>query len=326
MTHFVITCLFISLAVYLLLGGADFGAGILELFTTPRKRRHDQNIVYKAIGPIWEANHIWLILAIVILFVGFPGIHQVLVTNLHIPLTLLLVGIIFRGTAFVFRHYDAVEDGSRKVYDTIFRYSSLFTTFVLGLIAGSVLGNGLQPGEMAPDFLSQYVWPWLNPFSFSVGVFTAAICAFLAASYLIGEDDDDNHVRRFKKKAQIANLVVVLSGGAVLWAGGMEFWREFVWGWGGIGIVAASAATALFWVLLKQRKFILARVWAAGQVLLIIAAMGMSRFPELIQGMDLYDHAASGSTMAALGGALIFGLLLIGPSLYYLFRVFKVAD
>lgn len=327
MIHFVIFCLFVSLTAYLLLGGADFGAGILELFTARDKRAHHQHVTYKAIGPIWEANHIWLILAIVILFVGFPKIHQTIVTQLHIPLTLLLVGIIFRGTAFVFRHYDAYKDESKQVYDTIFRYSSFVTPFFLGVIAGAVLGHSLSaPGEAPADFYAQFMAPWLNPFALSVGLFTVAICAFLAASYLIGEaPEDETHVRRFKRKAQIANLVVVLAGGLVLWSGGTDFWREFVWGIGGLGILLGSLGTVVFWLLLARRRFIAARIGAAAQVVLILLAIGAARFPELIPGMDLYAYSAEGGTIPVLGGALIGGLLLIGPALFFLFRVFKTA-
>ena len=150
MIYFVIFCLFTALATYLLLGGADFGAGILELFSPKAKRKHLQNVTYKAIGPIWEANHIWLILAVVILFVGFPSIHALMVTHLHIPLTLVLIGIIFRGTAFVFKHYDAVQDGTQVIYDRIFMYSSAFTPFFLGVAAGAVLSGGICNTRM-PD-------------------------------------------------------------------------------------------------------------------------------------------------------------------------------
>ncbi len=115
MIYFVILCLFIGIATYLLLGGADYGAGVLELFTAPKKREYHQNLTYKAIGPVWEANHVWLILVLVIVFVGFPTLHAQVMTHLHIPLTILLVGIILRGTAFVFKHYDAVHVGSQRL-------------------------------------------------------------------------------------------------------------------------------------------------------------------------------------------------------------------
>ena len=110
MDKVVIVYLVLSILLYLLLGGADFGAGIIEMFTSPKNIRRTRKTLYHAIGPIWEANHMWLIIAIVILFVGFPGIYSILSVHLHVPLVIMLMGIIARGTAFTFRHYDAVHD------------------------------------------------------------------------------------------------------------------------------------------------------------------------------------------------------------------------
>src|SRR6478609_9762603 len=125
MEYVVITYLFLSLLLYLLLGGADFGAGIVELFTSRKNKGRTRKTLYHAIGPIWEANHMWLIIAIVILFVGFPYIYTTLSIYLHIPLTIMLLGIIARGTAFVFRHYDAINDDWQFWYNRIYSISSL---------------------------------------------------------------------------------------------------------------------------------------------------------------------------------------------------------
>src|SRR6476469_5274693 len=117
MEYIVITFLFLSILLYVLLGGADFGAGIVELFTSRKNKGKTRRTLYHAIGPIWEANHMWLIIAIVILFVGFPVIYATMSVYLHIPLAIMLLGIIARGTAFAFRHYDAVVDNMQKVYN-----------------------------------------------------------------------------------------------------------------------------------------------------------------------------------------------------------------
>ena len=111
MTEVIFTILSISLLLYVLLGGADFGGGILELFT----RGKASDIVSKAIAPVWEANHVWLILVIVILFVGFPPVYSTVLTTLHIPILLALIGIIFRGSAFTFRHYDIEEEKPKAI-------------------------------------------------------------------------------------------------------------------------------------------------------------------------------------------------------------------
>src|SRR6187431_3756718 len=133
MTTVVTLYLCLSVLLYFLLGGADFGAGIIEMFTSKKNIRRTRKTLYHAIGPIWEANHMWLIIAIVILFVGFPYIYTTLSIYLHIPLTIMLLGIIARGTAFVFRHYDAIVDDMQKLYNRIFVLSSFVTPLFLGI-------------------------------------------------------------------------------------------------------------------------------------------------------------------------------------------------
>ena len=137
MLNIVIIYLWMAILLYLLLGGADFGAGIIELFTSQKNERVTRRTMYRAIGPIWEANHMWLIITIVILFVGFPRIYTTMSIHLHIPLAVMLIGIIARGTAFTFRHYDAVVDDMQEIYNHIFTWSSLITPLFLGIIAGS---------------------------------------------------------------------------------------------------------------------------------------------------------------------------------------------
>src|SRR6188508_2999375 len=144
MDKVVIVYLFLSILLYLLLGGADFGAGIIEMFTSSRHIRRTRKTLYHAIGPIWEANHMWLIIAIVILFVGFPLIYSLLSVYLHIPLVIMLMGITARGTAFTFRHYDAVQDSMQEIYNRIFVWSSFVTPLFLGIIAGSTLSGHID--------------------------------------------------------------------------------------------------------------------------------------------------------------------------------------
>src|SRR4030095_4347637 len=144
MLYVVIIYLWTAILLYLLLGGADFGAGIIELFTSKKNERLTRRTLYKAIGPIWEANHMWLIITIVILFVGFPAIYATMSVHLHIPLAIMLLGIIARGTAFTFRHYDAVVDDMQVVYNKIFVYSSFITPLFLGIIGGSAVSGHID--------------------------------------------------------------------------------------------------------------------------------------------------------------------------------------
>src|SRR3954468_20285516 len=131
----VILFLCFAILLYFLLGGADFGAGIIELFTSDPNKNRTRRTMYQAMGPIWEANHMWLIIAVVILFVGFPRIYTQMSIYLHIPILIMLMGIIARGTAFTFRNYDAIKgERTQNLYNHIFVYSSFVTPLFLGLI------------------------------------------------------------------------------------------------------------------------------------------------------------------------------------------------
>src|SRR6201995_5995328 len=174
MIYVVIIYLWLALLLYLLLGGADFGAGIIELFTSEKNKHKTRQTSYQAIGPIWEANHMWLIIAVVIMFVGFPSIYSAMCTYLHIPLLIMLLGITARGTAFSFRNYDAIKgERTQNFYNHIFVYSSFITPLFLRIIAGSVISKHIDLN--ATDFLSAYIFSWLNWFSIAVGLFTVAL-------------------------------------------------------------------------------------------------------------------------------------------------------
>jgi cytochrome d ubiquinol oxidase subunit II len=153
--------LFVSVFLYTLLGGADYGIGIIELYSSTKNRDKTKKAAYRVIGPVWEVNHIWLIITIVILWVGFPAIFNVIMIHLHIPITLALLGIISRGVAFVFRHYDAVLDKSQDVYDRIFEWSSVLTPMVLGVCFGSLLAGEIPVGEdlNSNSFYDLYIAP-----------------------------------------------------------------------------------------------------------------------------------------------------------------------
>jgi cytochrome d ubiquinol oxidase subunit II len=250
MLYVVIAFLCFAILLYFLLGGADFGAGIIELFTSTNNKSRTRRTMYRAIGPIWEANHMWLIIAVVILFVGFPVIYSRMCTYLHIPLLIMLLGIIARGTAFSFRNYDAVKDDKMQdLYNHIFVYSSFITPLFLGIIAGSVISRQIDTG--AQTFLTAYVFGWLNWFPVAVGFFTVALCGFLAAIYLIGEAKEQTDVRRFIKKAIIMNAVAVGFGGLVFLAAEYENVHLAYWIFGNpvslVAVIAASLSLILLW-------------------------------------------------------------------------------
>lgn len=331
MEYVVITFLCLGILLYFLLGGADFGAGIIELFTSTKNRSRTRKTMYQAIGPVWEANHMWLIIAIVILFVGFPHIYTTMSVYLHIPLLIMLIGIIARGTAFVFRHYDAIKDDMQWLYNRIFRYSSFITPLFLGIIAGSVISGHIDPE--AKDFASAYIWSWLNWFSVSVGLFTVALCGFLAAIYLIGETENKEEQRRFLKKAKYMNIAAVLFGAMVFIAAQIDQIPLIDWVFkntvGLTSIILASLSLILLWYLLiKGQTNIFLRVLAGFQVTMILVAISFAHFPNFIRlksgnAISLFDTIGPEKTIYSLGLALLLGSVLILPFLGYLFYKFQ---
>ena len=330
MIYVVIVFLWTSILLYILLGGADFGAGIIELFTAKANRSKTRKTMYNAIGPIWEANHMWLIIAVVILFVGFPKIYTTISVYLHIPLVGMLLGIIARGTAFVFRNYDAVKDDMQKVYTPIFVYSSLITPFFLGIIAASAVSGQIDP--MAPDFLSAYVFSWLSWFSVTVGFFTVSICGFLATIFIIGQTENMGDRLHFVRKAKRAIFIVMFSGLLVFIAAGYEQVPVLSWifgDWPGVvAIVAASISLVIMFYVLGRNQPIFLRLLAGFQVTMILFAATYSHFPKIVllkNGTDLslLMHQGQAKTVDSLGYALLIGSVFILPALVYLIYIFQ---
>lgn len=330
MIYVVIVFLWIAILLYILLGGADFGAGIIELFTAKANRSKTRKTMYKAIGPIWEANHMWLIIAVVILFVGFPKIYTTISIYLHIPLVCMLLGIIARGTAFVFRNYDAVKDDMQRVYTPIFIYSSLITPFFLGIIAASSVSGRID--LQSADFLSAYVYSWLNWFSISVGIFTVSICGFLATIFIIGQTETDGDRQLFIRKAKRTIFIVMFSGALVFLAAYIDRIPLLYWIFGGWpGIIAISAATVSLVVMfnvLNKDKPILLRLLAGFQVTMILFAATYIHFPDIVllsngENLSLLTHQGQAKVISSLGYALLIGSIFILPALFYLIYIFQ---
>jgi cytochrome bd ubiquinol oxidase subunit II len=330
MDKIVIIYLALSILLYFLLGGADFGAGIIEMFTSPKNIRRTRKTLYHAIGPIWEANHMWLIIAIVILFVGFPTIYSILSIHLHIPLVIMLLGIIARGTAFTFRHYDAVHDSMQEIYNQIFVWSSFITPLFLGIIAGSTLSGHIDTN--ATSFLDAYVLGWMNGFSISVGLFTVSLCGFLAAIYLIGEADDENDRLRFIRKARGMNIISICAGALVFVVSAIEkvplgqwIFEDVV---GFIATALALLSLVLMWRSISRRLKFLPRILGAFQVAMILLAITYAHFPTILifkdgTSISLLESVGPARTVNALGYALLIGSVLILPALFYLYYSFQ---
>jgi cytochrome d ubiquinol oxidase subunit II len=327
MLYVVMIYLWAAILLYLLLGGADFGAGIIELFTSRRNRIKTRQTMYHAIGPIWEANHMWLIITIVILFVGFPVIYSTMSVYLHIPLAIMLLGIIARGTAFAFRHYDAVVDDMQKLYNNIFVYSSFITPLFLGIIGGSAVSGKID--VEADNFVDAYIFSWLNWFSVATGLFTVAICGFLAATFIIGETTGTERTR-YIRKAKHMTIAAFTAGTLVFIAGYFEEIPIFRWIFGNpIGltaIIAALSSLVIQWIFLYRRNTNTLRILAGFQVTMIFLAVTSRHYPNIVLmkngHLSLLEHAGHEQTIFYLGAALLLGSVFILPALYYLLYSF----
>ena len=318
----------VSLVLYALGAGADFGGGVWDLFASGPRARRQRELIANAIGPIWEANHVWLILVIVLLFVAFPPVFAAMSIALHIPLAVMLIGIVLRGSAFVFRSYDVQTDDVQRRWSRLFAVGSIVAPIMLGVCVGAIASGTirvhLETGRVETNFISQ----WLGAFPFAIGLWTLSLFAFLAAVYLTNETTEVELREDFRRRALAAGMAVALMAllsfilaerGAPSIRSGLskEWWSipfQIVTGLFSVGALAAV------WI----RRYRLARVLAMTQISFIIAGWGLAQFPFLI-GPDLTftNSAAPDNVLRVLIRALAAGAVLLFPSLWYLFRIFK---
>lgn len=319
----------LSLNAYVLFGGADFGGGVWDLLASGRRRQRQREVIAQALGPIWEANHVWLILAIVLTFTCFPPVYARLGTVLHIPLTLMLVGIVLRGSAFTFRTYDSQRDSTQRRWGRIFASASVITPILLGVSIGAV-ASGRVTEERTGSFVQQYVEPWLTPFAFSVGLLTLVLFAFLAAVFLTLETRDRELCDDFRRRALGAGVALFFASGLVLLLSPgaaplvLEGMVESPWA---IPLHLATAATAIaVLAALWYRRFRLARIGAGLQVSLIFWGWPLAQYPLLVPpDLSVARAAAPETTLRLVLIILGVGALVLLPSLWYLFQIFKTA-
>lgn len=309
----------VSLTAYALLGGADFGGGVWDLVASGPRKEQQRRLVAQAIAPVWEANHVWLILAVVLLFTCFPAAFARLAIALHVPLTLMLIGIVLRGSTFMFQSYGG---GGRRV----FAYASLLTPVLLGVSVGAI-ASGATGVPAGGTFVEGYVRPWLTPFAFAIGLFALACFAFLAAVYLTVEARDGQLQEDFRRRALVAGIIVaanaaiglLLSPQAPMVQRGLLATR-----WAALLHLLTGVAALLAFGALWRRRYRVARVAAAAQVALILWGWGLSQYPYLLPpDLTIADAAAPRVTLELALIALIAGAIVLFPSLFYLFKVFK---
>ncbi len=313
-----------SLILYALLGGADFGGGVWDLLSRGPRAEARRLLIARAIGPVWETNHIWVIVAVVVLFTAFPQAFAVISVSLFVPVTLMLAGIVLRGAAFAFHHYHLHEEGGRQRWGTIFAGASLLTPVLLGVIVGTVSSGDIRAQTSAGGAS----WAWIAPFPLAVGILTLAVFSYLAAVYLILETDDpalreDFRSLALRSSGAVAGLLVVVP--LLARRGAPDFLNALLGSDWSVGVVflAASAALGAF-VALLLRVYALARACAAAQAALILVGWGAAQYPFLVRpDLSIPSAASPPATLRMILFALAGGAVFLFPSIFALLRVFK---
>ena len=332
LAYVMLAILWLALIAYAVLGGADFGAGIWDLLYIGNKnvgkRRHE--FINHALGPVWEANHVWLIFLIVGLFTAFPSVYSTLSIVLFLPFTLALIGIVLRGAAFIFRVYGTrSERYGAIVWGGVFSFASIITPFILGASAAAVASGHIHvtSASVQADMSGA---SWFTPFAIVIGLMAVALCGVLSSVYLSVEAKQANDTaleQVFRLRAIIAGAVT-----AVLGALGLILSRtEAPSLWQGLLAHAIPVVIVTMLVGLATAATLFTRHYRIARVLIIIetagllGSWGISQLPYLIPPSVTVDSAAnSPAVLQVLLIGTIIGMVLLLPSLYYLFSVFKL--
>lgn len=318
----------VALVLYAVLGGADFGAGVWQFNLAFRMPREEQRFCDRAMGPIWETNHVWLIFVIVLLFSAFPPAFAALSRALWLPFLLALVGIVFRGCGFAFRHYAQGAEDVQRHWGIVFALSSTFTPFFLGASAGAVASGQLT---IAPDgtFSGNYYTDWISFLSIYTGFFSVGVCAYIAAVFLTRDAAREGDValtRRWGRRASSMGLSVgllALAGLVVVRWEAPLLWDELTGR--GLGLIGLSVAAGVFSIAALSRGWHgIATLSASVTVATVIAGWALGQYPVLLPpGITLSQAAAPANVLWLFLVVAGLGALFLIPSLILLFWVFK---
>jgi cytochrome bd ubiquinol oxidase subunit II len=317
----------LGLVAYAVTAGADFGGGVWDLLAAGSRREEHRRAVEKAIAPIWEANHVWLIFVIVILFTAFPVAFGAISTALHIPITLALIGIVLRGAAFTFRAYGLEPTKRREAWGRVFGWSSSITPIFLGMSVAAVSSGEIRvvEGEVRSSFLAG----WLSSYAILTGLFTLVLFSMLAAVYLAADTEGAVQLD-FRMRALAAELVAAILAALTFWRAEADAPLLFdrlarsPWTLPSQGITAIAAITAMYGLV--KGKTQLARGAAAVQVALVVAGWGLAMDHHLLlPDLTLEASGSRPEVLEALAPTLAIGALILLPALAYLMRVFKAS-
>jgi cytochrome bd ubiquinol oxidase subunit II len=313
----------VGLALYTVLGGADFGAGFWQLCAgRGRGSQRVREFAHQSMGPVWEANHVWLIFVLTVFWTAYPTAFGSIASTLAVALFIALVGIVFRGAAYAWRA-GAANDRELGRIDAIFSLSSILTPFALGAAIGGIATNRVPVGNAAGDEITS----WLNGTSLFVGLLAVAACAYLAAVYLAADAARDTQgalERAFRARALGAGAiagVLAIAGIFVVRADRHTLFTSLLTGRALGAVIVSLLAGATTLVLVYRRRYEAARYAAAIAVAAIVVGWALARWPTILPGLSIRQAAAGHATLVWLVVCVVCGGLILFPALALLFRL-----
>jgi cytochrome d ubiquinol oxidase subunit II len=313
---------FVGVIAYALFGGADFGSGFYDLTAGRGKRGAElRTLIDHSIGPVWEANHVWLIYVLVMWWTAFPRAFAPVMTTLSVPLMLALAGIVLRGASFGFRK-SAETYSEARFFGSVFAGSSLITPFFLGAVAG-----GIASGRVPRNGYGDMVSSWVNMTSLVGGCLAVITCVFLAGVFLTADAQraGDGHLAQ---RLRTRTLFVGAVAGSIVFASLFPILRDApTLSHGllhrGIGLlVLAAAGGAVTLVLIYRRRYRVARGFAVAAVGAVVAGWGVGQYPwMLVDELTIADAAGAKATLQALLVVVGLAVVIVLPALTYLLRL-----
>jgi len=320
MTDLVAVVLLLAVTAYAVLGGADFGAGFWDLMAGgPEQGEEPRDLIERSIGPVWEANHVWLIFILVVTWTAFPEAYESIWLTMFVPLTIAAFGIVLRGASFAFRK-SATRLRYRRIFGGGFALSSVLVPFCMGAVAGGIASGQVPSGGQAGDPVDS----WLNPTSLVTGILAIAVAAYLAAVYLVWDARrvDDALVGYFRRRAVIAAVVAAVLaaiGLVVIHSKAPHVFDGLTSRALPIVIVGVACGVGALLLLLRDAARG-ARVLAVLAVAAIIISWGVAQWPYLLpETLTVEDAAAPSGTLSALVVAVVLAVLVVGPGFLILF-------
>ncbi len=313
----------VGLALYTVLGGADFGAGFWQLVAGKGERADEiRDHAHHAMAPVWEANHVWLVFVLTVVWTAYPSAFGSIASTLSIPLFLAGIGIVLRGGAYALRAGTATPGEQRRV-DMVFAVSSVLTPFALGTVIGGIASGRVHVGNPGGSLASS----WLNPTSIDIGVLAVASAAYMAAVFLSGDavrGGDRDLAERFRLRALAAGVAagaVAVAGIVVLRFDAHRLFTHLTQGAGLPALVLSLLAGVTTLALVWRRRYEPARYTAALAVASTIAGWALAQRPRFLSDLTIRQAAAGHDTQIAVVVAVLAGGVILFPSLALLFRL-----